>query len=63
MFFENETKRIAGTLQADKRPDHWGGYLLTPVSIEFWQGNLSRNHDRFLYSLENGTWIIRQLYP
>lgn len=61
--FGNEVKSIAATSLTGKRPEHWGGYLLVPVSMEFWQGNLSRNHDRFHYSLENGSWIIRQLYP
>ena len=32
------------------RPDHWGGFLLQPRTIEFWQGQVARLHDRFLYS-------------
>ena len=46
------------------RPEHWGGYLVKPVKIEFWQGRPSRLHDRFLYSLQNtGSWKIERLAP
>ena len=47
-----------------KRPSHWGGYLVTPVIIEFWQGRPSRLHDRIQYSLEeDGSWKIERLSP
>jgi len=46
------------------RPPFWGGYLVKPVEIEFWQGRPSRLHDRILYSLEEGgTWKIERLAP
>jgi pyridoxamine 5'-phosphate oxidase len=45
------------------RPPHWGGYRVIPVHIEFWQGRPSRLHDRILYSLEAGSWIIQRLAP
>ncbi|MFM1794460.1 MAG: pyridoxamine 5-phosphate oxidase [Bacteroidota bacterium] len=45
------------------RPPHWGGYRVKPTSIEFWQGRSSRLHDRILYELENGTWLISRLAP
>ena len=46
------------------RPPHWGGYLVRPVTIEFWQGRPDRLHDRLLYSLqENGEWGIEILAP
>ena len=45
------------------RPPHWGGYIVKPVSIEFWQGRSSRLHDRILYTLEEGKWTIKRLAP
>ena len=47
-----------------KRPQYWGGYLVTPVIIEFWQGRPSRLHDRIQYTLEeDGNWKIERLSP
>jgi pyridoxamine 5'-phosphate oxidase len=47
-----------------KRPAHWGGYRVKPVTIEFWQGRPSRLHDRLLYTLEgNNEWKIERLAP
>lgn len=46
------------------RPDHWGGYRLTPETIEFWQGRASRLHDRLLYSRQSdGSWSRSRLEP
>jgi pyridoxamine 5'-phosphate oxidase len=46
------------------KPAHWGGYLLSPISIEFWQGRPSRLHDRMKYVLmEKGKWKIERLAP
>ena len=46
------------------RPEHWGGYRVTPITIEFWQGRSSRLHDRLQYSLnEDGGWSIQRLAP
>ncbi|MBL7701480.1 MAG: pyridoxamine 5'-phosphate oxidase [Ferruginibacter sp.] len=46
------------------RPPHWGGYIVKPAAIEFWQGRPSRLHDRILYSkLEEGMWKIERLAP
>ena len=45
------------------RPEQWGGYVLKPVSIEFWQGRPSRLHDRILYSFVNNKWKINRLAP
>lgn len=47
-----------------QRPPNWGGYLVQPVIIEFWQGRPSRLHDRIQYTLEeNGNWKIERLAP
>lgn len=47
-----------------QRPEHWGGYIVKPVIIEFWQGRPSRLHDRLQYSLqETGEWKIERLAP
>ena len=46
------------------RPPHWGGYLVKPVTIEFWQGRPDRMHDRLFYTLrEDGSWRIERLAP
>ncbi|MBT28410.1 MAG: pyridoxamine 5'-phosphate oxidase [Thalassobius sp.] len=45
------------------KPDHWGGYLVTPNLIEFWQGRPSRLHDRIVYKLEGNNWKINRLAP
>jgi pyridoxamine 5'-phosphate oxidase len=46
------------------RPQHWGGYIVKPVTIEFWQGRSSRLHDRIQYTLEqSGAWKIERLAP
>lgn len=45
------------------RPIYWGGYILNPTSIEFWQGRPSRLHDRLLYTKENNSWKIERLAP
>ena len=45
------------------RPPHWGGYLLRPIQIEFWQGRRSRLHDRIDFELEEGSWKIYRKNP
>jgi pyridoxamine 5'-phosphate oxidase len=45
-------------------PPHWGGYLLAPLRIEFWQGRPNRLHDRFQYTKQaEGDWRIERLSP
>ncbi|MFV7791121.1 pyridoxamine 5'-phosphate oxidase [Aliarcobacter lanthieri] len=45
-------------------PSFWGGYVIKPIRIEFWQGGEDRLHDRFLYELqEDNTWKISRLAP
>ena len=45
------------------RPPHWGGYLVTPITFEFWQGRYSRLHDRFIYTKNNSDWELVRLNP
>ena len=45
------------------RPEHWGGYLVEPLHMEFWQGRPSRLHDRINYELLDGVWVITRLAP
>jgi pyridoxamine 5'-phosphate oxidase len=59
---DNFQQKFAGV--GIKRPIHWGGYIVKPICIEFWQGRPSRLHDRIQYMLlENGTWKIERLAP
>jgi pyridoxamine 5'-phosphate oxidase len=45
------------------RPPHWGGFLLVPDCIEFWQGRPNRLHDRLLYTRSGQNWILERLSP
>ena len=44
-------------------PPHWGGYLVTPRSIEFWQGRYSRLHDRLIFTSTGSGWQLARLHP
>ena len=44
-------------------PDHWGGYLVKPESIEFWQGRPSRLHDRIRFTKKSYAWTIERIAP
>lgn len=46
-----------------RRPAHWGGYRLTPLSLEFWQGRPNRLHDRLLYMRQGDRWTLSRLAP
>jgi pyridoxamine 5'-phosphate oxidase len=44
-------------------PDFWGGYLLVPETVEFWQGGQYRLHDRLRYRRQDDGWTIERLSP
>ena len=65
-FLENRLKSLQEEYQDKEipKPAHWGGYILKPEVIEFWQGGASRLHDRIVYTLQdNNTWKIERLAP
>jgi len=45
------------------RPPFWGGYVIDPITVEFWHGRPHRLHDRFLYARTGDGWSIRRLSP
>jgi pyridoxamine 5'-phosphate oxidase len=47
------------------KPPHWGGFLVRPTSIEFWQGRYSRLHDRLRFTRDSASanWVLQRLYP
>lgn len=63
-FLEKKVEEWNSKPESDiKRPEHWGGYLVRPTRIEFWQGRSSRLHDRFLYEYIDGSWSRSRLAP
>lgn len=65
-WIESNEKKWAEAFEGKEvpRPEHWGGYRVKPVNIEFWQGRPSRLHDRLNYHLNNeGKWIRERLSP
>ena len=60
-----ETKVAAnfGAQDPLPRPPHWGGFILRPTRVEFWQGRPSRLHDRIVYEAEGRNWRRSRLAP
>nr|WP_295875711.1 pyridoxamine 5'-phosphate oxidase [uncultured Chitinophaga sp.] len=65
-FLEEKVNEIAVKYEKEtpQRPEYWGGYIVKPVAMEFWQGRSSRLHDRILYThITGGSWKIERLAP
>lgn len=65
-YLENKLKDLEIQFQGKEipRPDNWGGFLVRPVEVEFWQGRPNRLHDRIRYTYqEDYTWSIKRLAP
>ena len=63
---EDKLKQLEKDFQGKEipRPDFWGGFIVKPVEVEFWQGRPNRLHDRIRYKLqEDFSWIIERLSP
>ncbi len=65
-FLEDKLKALEKEYTSKEivRPEFWGGYMVKPISIEFWQGRPNRLHDRILYTLEEDlNWDKNRLSP
>lgn len=65
-FLENKLKDLEQTYQNKEipRPHNWGGFIVKPISVEFWQGRPNRLHDRIRYTISDDfTWKIERLAP
>lgn len=65
-FLNNKFAELEANFSNYKKiplPEYWGGYVLDPIEIEFWQGRPSRLHDRILYSKKNNQWSKTRLAP
>lgn len=64
-YLEDLVKKTAEQFSGgiNHKPPFWGGYILLPDMIEFWQGRPDRLHDRICYTKENNIWRIERLAP
>ena len=63
-FLEDKVKDFMNKYPEEvPMPKHWGGYLVSVNSMEFWQGRPSRLHDRIRYTRNNSGWVIERISP
>ncbi len=65
-YLQNRFEEFAATYPESSPvpiPPHWGGYLVKPSSIEFWQGRYSRLHDRLIFTTSGFGWQLSRLHP
>lgn len=65
-FLDNKLKELEKQFESKEipRPENWGGFLVRPIEVEFWQGRANRLHDRIRYKLEDDyNWKIDRLSP
>lgn len=65
-YLDEKLKQLESDFEGKEilRPKHWGGYLVEPQEIEFWQGRPNRLHDRIRYKLqEDFSWKVERLAP
>jgi len=60
---EELEQRVAAVSDDPQRPDFWGGYRLTPHTVEFWEHRDDRLHDRVRYRRDGDRWVSELLYP
>lgn len=60
---DEDFKKLTSENKEISRPEHWGGYIVIPDSIEFWQGRPNRLHDRIRFRREGNNWIFERLAP
>ena len=62
-YLEKKYESIKSKKINIKKPKNWGGYLVVPISYEFWQGRDNRLHDRIIYQKNNNLWDFKRLSP
>ena len=62
-FLENKMEKLKLSSRKLQRPKNWGGYIVKPSSVEFWQGRNNRLHDRIIYERSINGWSLRRLSP
>ena len=65
-YLDNKLRELESTYEGKEipRPDYWGGFLVRPIEVEFWQGRPNRLHDRIRYKLQDDfNWKINRLSP